>query len=416
MRLIPTFACLLTFFGLALAGSPAPLPDIVPVVPGETQPTAPGTRPAQALPQLELVPPIPEVQKVEYASNGFIEVAHALVLMGEAQPALMLRKAQQVVAQVFLTRPSLSEVDVSMYRRDEYAGFGGPLPHFTASVPRNRWEAFERLSPDNLHTYDRLWVNPRDRLYGPFRSPSDELEITLQFQGSPIQLKAQQLEQAAAAQQGGVVGSRFYHGNPTLPLAALSFDDAPHPLYAPLLLDTLRRAGVKATFFCIGRNALAYPYFVRDMARDGHEIGNHTFHHVRLNDLDKAAVQTEISTANRVLEGIIGRPVRYFRPPGGRFSPTVLEVVRELNMTLAFWTDDPGDFQNLPGATLESRLDRKLRRGGIVLLHDNVLSTIQVLPDFLRVAEKRGIRLGTVDELARSHPSKTSAEALATHK
>ncbi|HEU4743455.1 MAG TPA: polysaccharide deacetylase family protein [Meiothermus sp.] len=405
--------CSLAF---AFAGSPAPLPDIVPVVPGETQPTAPGTRPAQALPQLELVPPIPEVQKVEYASNGFIEAAHALVLLNDTQPALMLRKAQQVVAQVFLTRPSLSEVDVSLYRRDEYAGFGGPLPHFTASVPRAWLDAFERLTSANFRSYDRLWVNPRDHLYGPFRSPSDELETALQFQGSPVQLKAQQLEQAAAALQGGVVGSRFYHGNPTLPLAALSFDDAPHPLYAPLLLDTLRRAGVKATFFCIGRNALAYPYFVRDMAHDGHEIGNHTFHHVRLNNLDKAAVLTELQAANRVLEGITGRPVRYFRPPGGRFSPTVLEVVRELNMTLAFWTDDPGDFQNLPDTMLESRLDRKLRRGGIVLLHDNVLSTIEILPNFLRLAERRGIRLGTVDELARSRPSKASAETLATRK
>jgi len=283
-------------------------------------------------------------------------------------------------------------------------------------VPRTRLEAFQRLTLANLKSYDRLWLNPRDQIYGPFRTPTDELETNLQFQGSPVQLKAQRLEQAAAALQGGVVGSRFYHGDPAVPLAALTFDDAPHPLYAPLLLDTLRRAGVKATFFCIGRNALAYPYFVRDMVRDGHEIGNHTFHHVRLNNLDKSTVLMEIQSANQVLERITGRPVRYFRPPGGRFSPTVLEVVRELNMTIVFWTDDPGDFQNLPDTTLENRLERKLRPGGIVLLHDNVLSTIEVLPDFLRLAERRGIRLGTVDELARSHLSKTSAESLTTRK
>lgn len=413
---MPFILFFLAVFSFALAGPLAPLPDIVPAVPGEAQPTAPGTRPAQPLPQLELTPPIPEVQKVEYASNGFIEVAHALVLVSDPQPTLMLRKAQQVVAQVFLTRPSLSEVDISVYRREEYAGFGGPLPRLTASVPRTRLEAFQRLTLANLKSYDRLWLNPRDQIYGPFRTPTDELETNLQFQGSPVQLKAQRLEQAAAALQGGVVGSRFYHGDPAVPLAALTFDDAPHPLYAPLLLDTLRRAGVKATFFCIGRNALAYPYFVRDMVRDGHEIGNHTFHHVRLNNLDKSTVLMEIQSANQVLERITGRPVRYFRPPGGRFSPTVLEVVRELNMTIVFWTDDPGDFQNLPDTTLENRLERKLRRGGIVLLHDNVLSTIGVLPDFLRLAERRGIRLGTVDELARSHLSTNPTEPLANRK
>ncbi|WP_199489360.1 MULTISPECIES: polysaccharide deacetylase family protein [unclassified Meiothermus] len=414
MRL--TLISLWCWLTLASAGPSAPLPDILPAIPGETQPTAPGTRPAQALPQLELTPPIPEVQKVEYASNGFIEVAHALVLMSDTQPALMLRKAQQVVAQVFLTRSSLSEVDISLYRRDEYAGFGGPLPRLTASVPRARLDAFERLTPANLKNYDRLWLNPRDQIYGPFRTPTDELESSLQFQGSSVQLKAQRLEQAAAALQGGVVGNRLYHGNPALALAALTFDDAPHPLYAPLLLDTLRRAGVKATFFCIGRNALAYPYFVRDMVRDGHEIGNHTFHHVRLNTLDKSMVLQEIQAANQVLERITGRPIHYFRPPGGRFSPTVLEAVRELNMTIVFWTDDPGDFQNLPSATLENRLERKLRQGGIVLLHDNVLSSIEILPDFLRLAERRGIRLGTVEELVQSHLSKTPAEGLANRK
>lgn len=413
---MPLIFFFLAVFSVALAGPPSPLPDIVPVVPGETQPIAPGTRPAQPLPQLELNPAIPEVQKVEYASNGSIEVAHALVLMSDPQPTPMLRKAQQVALQVFLARPSLSEVDISVYRREEYAGFGGPLPRLTASVPRARLEAFGRLTPANLRGYDRLWLNPRDQIYGPFRTPSDELETSLQFQGSPVQLKAQRLEQAAAALQGGVVGSRFYHGNPALPLAALTFDDAPHPLYAPLLLDTLRRAGVKATFFCIGRNALAYPYFVRDMVRDGHEIGNHTFHHVRLDSLEKSAVLMEIQSANQVLERITGRPVRYFRPPGGRFSPTVLEAVRELNMTIVFWTDDPGDFQNLPDTTLVNRLERKLRRGGILLLHDNVLSTIQILPDFLRLAERRGIQLGTVDELARNRLSNSSVETLALRR
>lgn len=152
------------------------------------------------------------------------------------------------------------------------------------------------------------------------------------------------------------------------------------------------------------------------MVRDGHEIGNHTFHHVRLDSLEKSAVLMEIQSANQVLERITGRPVRYFRPPGGRFSPTVLEAVRELNMTIVFWTDNPGDFQNLPDTALVNRLERKLRRGGILLLHDNVLSTIQILPDFLRLAERRGIQLGTVDELVRNRLSNSSVETLALRR
>lgn len=372
----------------------APLPVV-----GESQPIAPGQRPAPDLPQIELNPPIPEVKRLEYASNGYIEAAHALVLVDNTRADILLRKAQKVVQRAFEARPSLNVVDVSLYRGGEYAGFGGPLPFFTASVPRERLEEFLRVTTGTLGRYDHLWLNPLDRFYGPFPQRLDELEAALQFSGSTAQLGGERLEQKAASQQGGVIAGRFYHGNPNRLLAALTFDDAPHPLYAPLLLDTLRRAGVRATFFVIGRNALAYPYFVRDMVRDGHEIGNHTFHHIRLDDLDAATIQEEISQANQVIQNLTHQPVRYFRPPGGRYSPTVLSVVRKLGMTLAFWTDDPGDFDNLGQGLLESRLLSHLRPGGIVLLHDNVLQTIQVLPTFLRLAQRVGIRLGTMSNL-----------------
>lgn len=318
---------------VTLAQNKAFLPSIQPVQPGQNQPAAPRQRQAPALPQITLTPPIPEVSRVEYASNGFIEVAHALVLVSgqNASPAFLLAKAQQVVSRVFAARAGLKEVDVSIYAAPEFAGFGGPPPRFTASVSKERLAAFERLNPNNFRSYDHLWLNPSEVFYGPPAPVSEEYEQNPQFQGSRAQLGAQRLEQRAASQQGGISGHLLYHGDPRQPVAALTFDDAPHPLYAPLLLDTLRRAGVKATFFCIGRNATAYPYFVRDMIQDGHEVGNHTFHHIRLNDAPEAVIRTEVLQTNRLLEGISGRAVRFFRPPGGRFSPTVLRVVGELN-------------------------------------------------------------------------------------
>jgi len=386
----------------------APLPPIQRIIPGEVQPLAPGQRKAPELPQLTLEPPIAGVDKVEYASNGFIEVAYARVLVSPASTTLnfMLTKAKRVVHEAFQTRPSLNEVDLSIYNAEEYAGFGGPLPRFTVSVPKERLQEFLRLDLPNLSTYDRLWVNDQ-AFYGPPAPVSDELEQNPKFQGSGAQVKAQQLEQTSASQQGGIIANRLYHGDPNKTIAALTFDDAPHPLYEPLLLDTLRRAGVKATFFVIGRNAQAYPYFVRDMLKDGHEIANHTYHHIRLNDLDEAAIKNEIVLTNDVLEDITGKPVRFFRPPGGRYSPTVLRVMRELNMTIAFWTDDPGDFINYSEGVLESRLLSRLRPGGIVLLHDNVLSTIQVLGSFLKLAEREKIRLGTASDLVRGQTAST---------
>jgi peptidoglycan-N-acetylglucosamine deacetylase len=374
-----------------------PLPGVQP--PGATQPLAPGYRRAAPLPQLTLEPPIPGVRKIEYASNGFIEVAHALILEGKAATGVSadLELAQRVVQQSFLARPSLSEVDLSIYASGTYDGIGGTLPRFTANVPKVRLEAFLKLSISTLSTYDRAWLNPN--VMPPRKRSEDTLEQNPVFYGPPDKLRGQQVKQLSAQLSGGVRGGLYFHGNPNKPFAALSFDDAPHPLYEPLLLDTLRRAGVQATFFVIGRNAVAYPYFVRDMVAGGHEVGNHTFHHVRLPPLSDADVKNELEHCNKVLQSITGQPVQYFRPPGGDYSAATLKIASSLGLTTTFWTDDPGDFDNPGEAVIESRLTRKLRAGGIVLLHDNVLQSIQVLPAFLNVAKKRQIALVTVGRL-----------------
>ena len=389
--------------GLALGAASAqrrPLPTVQP--PGAVQPVAPGQRPGAPLPTLDLSPPIPAVRRVEWASNGFIEVAHALVLVPKREEALArdLQLAIEAVKRTYAARPGLAEVDVSVYLLESYEGFGGPLPKLTASVPRDRLEEFRALKPATLPGYERAWNNPSDTPNAPRRTPNETLETNPTFVGAPNEVRGQQVQQLASQLVGGVRGGLFFHGDPGRPLAALTFDDAPHPLYEPLLLDALRRARVRATFFCIGRNARAYPYFVLDMVRDGHEVANHTFHHVRLPGLPEAEVRDELEGANRVLTGITGLPVRYFRAPGSDSPKLTLRVSAAPVPPTVFWTDDPGDFDNLGDLTLRSRLLSKLRRGGIVLLHDNVLETIQVLPEFLRAAGAQRLELTTVGRLA----------------
>ena len=159
-----TLTLLLVGLPTVLAQPKAPLPKVEQILPGEVQPAAPGQRNAPPLPQITLNPAIPEVQRVVYASNGFIEAAAALVLIPEedTEPAYMLAKAQQVVGAVFQARPSLEETDLTIYSSREYAGFGGPLPRFTAAVSRARLPAFLGLNLGTLKTYDHLWLNPGD--------------------------------------------------------------------------------------------------------------------------------------------------------------------------------------------------------------------------------------------------------------
>ncbi len=235
----------------------------------------------------------------------------------------------------------------------------------------------------------------------PLREPDRVRELTVNFLGSVADKAADAVHHTTAKVLGGVQGGLLYHGSSRESLAALTFDDAPHPMYEPLVLDTLRRAGVHATFFVIGRNARAYPYFIRDMAEQGHEIGNHTFHHVRLPPLTPTDVKQELTLTDQTLQGITGKPVRYFRPPGGDYTPATLRAAEGLGLTTVFWTDDPGDFQNPGVNVLLERYTRTLRRGGVVLLHDNAPEMLQVLPMFLRIADARNITLDTVGVLVK---------------
>ncbi|WP_425148667.1 polysaccharide deacetylase family protein [Deinococcus sp.] len=390
-----------------------PLPTVQPAsypavpVPGAVQPLAPGARPAVALPRLSL-PDLPELHRCEYAGNGRIEAAHAVLLLPSSAATRedALHLAHDAATKALAARPQLSEVAVSVYRAEGYQGFGGPAPLLTASVPRARLAEFVGTALSKAAGYERLWLNP-DAVPPAQLSPSRELEAAPVFVGSLADLAAQRVKQLAAQLVGGTHGGLLFHGRVLGgPAAALSFDDAPHPVYAPLLLETLKRAGISATFFCIGRNARAYPYYVRDISEDGHEIGNHTYHHVRLTGLPADTVEDELKSCNEVLRGITGKPVRFFRPPGGRYSPQTLDIARARGLVTTFWTDDPADFNNPGQSVLESRLARHLRRGGIVLLHDNVLESVRVLPAFIAYAERSGVKLDTVGDLAGLESSK----------
>lgn len=373
-------------------------PGRVPAItaPGQVQPVAPGTRPAPQLPQLRLTPPLAEVRKVETLSNGFITAAHALVLVpGQQLSEAHLRDlALKAVERTFGAKPNLAEVDVSVYRAETYRGFGGPSPLLTLSVPRARLAGFP--AEFRAGTYDRLWMAASLAASEPELTPLEELERLPVFIGTNTELLRQKLEQSLGLVQGGVRGGLLFRGNTKMREVALTFDDAPHPLFFPLVLDVLRREHAHATFFVIGRNALAYPYFIRDAAAQGHELANHTFHHVRLPHLSDAQITKELQSTNDLLQKLTGQPVRYFRPPGGEYSPRVLKIAEGMGLTTVFWTDDPGDFQNPGVETVEARYTRHLRPGGIILLHDNAPDGLLALPDLLKVVGQRGFTVDTV--------------------
>src|SRR6266850_4703054 len=135
------------------------------------------------------------------------------------------------------------------------------------------------------------------------------------------------------------------------PYIAMTFDDGPHPVLTPRLLDVLKARGIKATFFLIGQNAAEYPDIVRRIAAEGHEIGNHTWNHPQLTKLSPAALREEIDRTSSTIAEIIGKPLLVMRPPYGATSDYINHWMnREFGMKviLGLWTRSIGNIAPPP--------------------------------------------------------------------
>lgn len=116
---------------------------------------------------------------------------------------------------------------------------------------------------------------------------------------------------------------------------ALTFDDGPHPYYTEQLLDGLKKRGVKATFFVMGKQAEEYPDIIKRMAEEGHLIGNHTYTHLQLCRTNEEAFKKELDRTNQLIFELTGNNTEFVRPPFGAWNKKFEE---ELNMFPVMWS------------------------------------------------------------------------------
>lgn len=180
---------------------------------------------------------------------------------------------------------------------------------------------------------------------------------------------------------------------------ALTFDDGPHADYTPLLLAALKKEEIKATFFVVGSQVEKHPELIKAEDANGHLIANHTFSHVTLTKIPIEEIRTEYRACSDLIEKIIGKRPRFCRPPGGDYDEDVVKAATEEGLTTTLWTDDPGDFALPAEKVLEKRLESRLSRGGIILLHDGVRETIDLIPTIAKIIRRKGLKFVTLDEL-----------------
>jgi peptidoglycan/xylan/chitin deacetylase (PgdA/CDA1 family) len=118
---------------------------------------------------------------------------------------------------------------------------------------------------------------------------------------------------------------------------AITFDCAWGADDIPYILDTLEKENIKATFFIVGQWAVKYPEAVKMISVKGHDIGNHSFSHLRMGGIGESKIREEISLGNRRLEEISGNKVDLFRAPYGDYNNRVVEIARQLGNYTIQW-------------------------------------------------------------------------------
>lgn len=154
-------------------------------------------------------------------------------------------------------------------------------------------------------------------------------------------------------------------------VVALTFDDGPNPPYTNQILAVLRREGVHATFFVVGRAVAAYPAVVRQEFLDGDALGNHTWSHEHLVLDDPAAVRETLLRTDRAIFAATGQHTRIMRPPFGARDWIVLDQVRKLGYTPVMWSDPLAkDWEYPPPSVIAARVLAYVGDGSIIDLHD----------------------------------------------
>jgi peptidoglycan/xylan/chitin deacetylase (PgdA/CDA1 family) len=198
------------------------------------------------------------------------------------------------------------------------------------------------------------------------------------------------------------------HGPRSGNRVALSFDDGPDPEVTPRVLDALAKYGTRATFFAIGKALQTHRKLAQDIVAAGHELGNHSFEHSRLQPFLLVDGQIrEIERGARAIRALTrsaGEPL--YRPPLGIKSPPLARAAFRKRLTMVAWSLHSLDSRMSDPERIARRVLARIRPGDIVLMHDghdlpgrHRPAAARALPKILRGLRERGLVGVTVSEL-----------------
>ena len=232
---------------------------------------------------------------------------------------------------------------------------------------------------------------------------------------------------AATAADTEESGAREINGGRLPPKGVvLTFDDGPHPKHTDEILAILKKYGVKAVFFHVGKNLgsptatgiqpTSWAAASKRLLAEGHTLANHSYSHELLPKLSDAELADQIELTERMLRSVAPNATGLFRPPYGARNEKVRAALEARHMLSVMWNVDSKDWADPIPRSIANRVIRETegQRQGIILFHDIQARTVEALPSVIETLQGRGYRFLTWKgaELRRREPA---ARARAAH-
>ena len=195
-------------------------------------------------------------------------------------------------------------------------------------------------------------------------------------------------------------------GDETRREIALTFDDGPHPLHTPLVIDSLKGHQIHASFFLLGIYIEKYPHIVKQIHADGHQIGIHGYRHVSFRKENPTTLYRHLEyTRNRIAEicDIAPETITHIRPPYGSFNRKTLSLLEGWGYHVVMWNNIPPHWMQPLQWSIDHTLDQTTP-GGVIVLHDGQGHGTVVAPLLDAIVpqlKSRGYNFVTVKEMQR---------------
>ncbi|MGX6441934.1 polysaccharide deacetylase family protein [Neobacillus sp. K501] len=190
----------------------------------------------------------------------------------------------------------------------------------------------------------------------------------------------------------------IYRGHPDKPMVSFIINVAWGNEYLSEILATLKRHQVSTSFFLEGNWVKNNPDLAKMIVSAGHEVGNHSYSHPKMENLSAAQTREQLLKTNEVIEAATGVKCVLFAPPSGGYRDETVKIAAEFNMKTIMWTVDTIDWQKPTPDVLINRVMKKIDNGAMVLMHPTE-STAKSLDRLITQMKEKDLKIGTVTEL-----------------